>query len=245
MIIKTPEGFKINYIIKRKKGKPFIIFFHGLAGNYKEFTHQIKEFSKEYSILAFDILGHGESDKPKEEKYYRADYAVKIIINFIKKEKIANPILIGFSMGGFLASKLSEKIKVKKLILINPGFGYSAITPFFLIGEWFSQFMPEFFLKKLVKSYNIYEYNGLIDEYAKMLLKTPFYVHNTIIKNSKNEKMPELKQKAYVIKSKQDEIVNAYLPLKNYELIKINGFHMVHVQHSKEINQIIREIITS
>ncbi|MFA5333949.1 MAG: alpha/beta hydrolase [Candidatus Nanoarchaeia archaeon] len=243
MLFTTPEGFRINYWFNKIKGKPFIVFLHGLAGDYTEFTHQINALKKNYSILAFDMLGHGKSDKPKNAKYYRSGYGIKLILDFLKKEKIINPIIIGFSMGGFLACKISEKIKVKKLILINPAFGVKSISLFFLISEFFSRFAPKFILKLFVKSYNIYEYYGLLDEYAKMLLQTPEYVHKAIIENARAEIIPRVSQKAYVIKSRQDEIVNNYLPLKNYELFALNGFHLVHVQHYKEVNELIKKIL--
>ncbi|MDD4353082.1 MAG: alpha/beta hydrolase [Candidatus Nanoarchaeia archaeon] len=243
MFITTKEGFKINYFMTRKKNKPFIIFLHGLAGDHSEFTHQINVLKNNYSILAFDMLGHGKSDKPLNKIYYKSDYGVKIIIDFLKKNKIINPIIVGFSMGGFLACKISEKIKIKKLILINPAFGIKSISLFFLIGEFFSRFMPKFFLKLLVKSYKIYEYNGLLDEYAKMLLQTPAHVHKAIIENARYEKIPKVKQKAYLIKSKNDEIVNNYLPLENYEKFTAKGFHLVHVQNHEEITKIIQRIL--
>ncbi|MFA5303956.1 MAG: alpha/beta hydrolase [Candidatus Nanoarchaeia archaeon] len=243
MLFATPEGFKINYYFNKIKGKPFIVFLHGLAGDNSEFTHQINALKRDYSILAFDMLGHGKSSKPKDAKYYKSDYGVKLILDFLKKEKIINPIIIGFSMGGFLAAKLSEKIKVEKLILINPAFGIKSISLFFLISEFFSRFAPRFILKLFVKSYKIYEYHGLLDEYAKMLLQTPSHVHKAILENARAESIPIVSQKAYVIKSRQDEIVNNYIPLKNYELFTLNGFHLVHVQHYKEVSEIIKKIL--
>jgi pimeloyl-ACP methyl ester carboxylesterase len=242
MIFTTPEGFKINYYLNKIKGKPFIVFLHGLAGNYSEFTHQINALKNDYSILAFDLLGHGKSSKPKDAKYYKSDYGVKLILDFLKKNKITKPVIIGFSLGGFLAAKLSEKIKVKKIILINPAFGAKSIRLFFLISEFFSRFIPKFFLKLFVKSYKIYEYHGLLDEYAKMLLQTPVYVHRFIIENSKFETIPNVRQKTYIIKSRQDEIVNNYLPISDYEKFEINGFHLVHVQHYENIIKIIKKI---
>jgi pimeloyl-ACP methyl ester carboxylesterase len=243
MFLTTAEGFNIYYYLRKKKNKPFVVFLHGLAGNSTEFTHQINFLKKDYSILAFDLLGHGKSDKPKESKYYESDYGVNLILNFLKKNKIINPIFIGFSLGGFLACKISEKIKIKKLILINPAFGIRSISLFFLINEFFSRFAPRFLLKIFVTSYKIYEYHGLLDEYAKMLLQTPCHVHKLIIKNFSIEIIPKVKQKTYIIKSNQDEIVNNFLPLKNYELFNLNGFHLVHVQKYKEVNKIIKKIL--
>lgn len=243
MLITAHEGFKINYFISKKKGKPFIVFLHGLAGDNTEFTHQINALKKDYSILAFDMLGHGKSSKPKDGKYYKSNYGVDLIIDFFKKEKIVNPIIIGFSMGGFLACKISEKIKVKKLILINPAFGIKSISLFFLIGEFFSRFAPIFILKLFVKSYKIYEYHGLLDEYAKMLLQTPSHVHKALVENARIETIPKVAKKAFIIKSRQDEIVNNYIPLKNYELFEVKGFHLVHVQNYKEVNELIKKIL--
>ena len=127
--------------------------------------------------------------------------------------------------------------------MINPAFGAKSISLFSLISEFFSRFAPRFLLKLFVKSYRIYEYNGLLDEYAKMLLQTPSHVHRLIIENARTETLPKLSQEAFVIKSKQDEIVDNYLPLKNYELFTLNGFHLVHVQNYKRVNELIKKIL--
>ena len=146
-------------------------------------------------------------------------------------------------MGGFLACKVSEKIKVKKLILINPAFGIKSVSYFFLISELISRFIPRFLLKLFVKSPKIYEYHGLLDEYAKMLLQTPSYVHKAIIENSRSEIIPKIRQKACIIKSNQDEIVNNYLPINNYEKFNLSGFHLIHVQHHEQVTGIIKKIL--
>jgi pimeloyl-ACP methyl ester carboxylesterase len=59
MALKAKSGFNLNCMVSRKKGRPFIVFLHGLAGNHTEFFHQINFFKDKYSILAIDLLGHG------------------------------------------------------------------------------------------------------------------------------------------------------------------------------------------
>lgn len=245
MVFKTCEGLSIDYFIERNnKSKEFIVFLHGLAGDYSEFHHQMLFFKKNYSIIAPSFLGHGKSSKPLKKEYYSPNFLATKIIELLKKEKIINPIIIGFSLGGLIACKVAQKIKAKKIILINPAFGKKSITIFFKISSFLSFFAPKFILKFFVKSNNIYEYNGLLDEYAKMLIKTPKHVIKSIIYHAlKSNEKSFLKKKVFVIKSKNDEIVNDYLPLKNYEKFLVNGFHLVHVQNHGRITELLNEIL--
>ena len=55
---------KINYKIKRKKNSPFIVFIGGLGSNISSREDQMKYFSKYFSVLIFDNLGSGKSNKP-------------------------------------------------------------------------------------------------------------------------------------------------------------------------------------
>ena len=55
---------KINYKIKRKRNSPFIVFIGGLGSNISSREDQMKYLSKYFSVLIFDNLGSGKSNKP-------------------------------------------------------------------------------------------------------------------------------------------------------------------------------------
>lgn len=53
----------INYEVTGK-GDPLLLL-HGLGSNAQDWEVQISAFSKNYSVIAVDLRGHGLSDKPK------------------------------------------------------------------------------------------------------------------------------------------------------------------------------------
>lgn len=244
MYYKSKDKLKIYYEIIKNKNKPFIVFIHGFCGNIKSFKYQKDFFKKKYNILSIDLRGHGKSDKPKKEFFYKKELMINDVTNIIKKEKIKDFILIGFSLGGHIA--LNLPIKAKKIILINPLFNSNSVRKVFLIQEFISRFVPKFILKLFIKSYNIYEFNNLLETYGKLLYLTPLYVRKNIMKNIKNFKSIKksfLNKKCLVIKSNYDEVINKKIPLTNYTLKKINGFHYIIAQKPNKINKLISEYL--
>ncbi|NHJ49687.1 MAG: alpha/beta hydrolase [Asgard group archaeon] len=57
------NGVAINYEIFGT-GDPLLLI-HGLGSNAQDWEPQISSFSKNYRVIAVDLRGHGESDKPK------------------------------------------------------------------------------------------------------------------------------------------------------------------------------------
>lgn len=106
-----------------KRRKKTVIFIHGLKSdmNGKKsvyFNKYCKE--KNYSYLCFDFRGHGKSSGNFTD-YGIGDW-YEDLHKLIKFLKISKPILIGSSMGGWVAMLFSLKNpnKIKKLIGIAP-----------------------------------------------------------------------------------------------------------------------------
>lgn len=82
-------------------GRP-ILFVHGVAQCHLAFARQFA--SRElagFRLIAFDVRGHGESDKPDDIAYY-ADHRrwADDIHTVIQGLKLNRPIVAGWSMGG-------------------------------------------------------------------------------------------------------------------------------------------------
>lgn len=83
-----------------------ILLLHGW-GLSKGKYHKLKKLFREdnYQIYAIDLPGFGESQIPLKP-YYLNDY-VDFVINFLNKNKIQKPVIIGHSFGGRIAIKLA------------------------------------------------------------------------------------------------------------------------------------------
>ncbi|MFW9951603.1 MAG: alpha/beta fold hydrolase, partial [Candidatus Thorarchaeota archaeon] len=105
-----------------------IILLHGFASSASFFKAQINILKKNYRIIAFDALGHGRSDHPKDiiiSKNLRFDIIrdLEDLLKYLEvKEKygIIGHSLVGGMIGQLFAVKHPSDIKF--LILLNSGY---------------------------------------------------------------------------------------------------------------------------
>src|SRR4030095_15335946 len=65
------NGVKLNYIVEGE-GEP-VVLIHGLGSSARvnwQLPGIISLLSKKYRVIAVDMPGHGESDKPADEEAY-------------------------------------------------------------------------------------------------------------------------------------------------------------------------------
>ncbi len=88
---------KVRYTdVGNRKNKDALIFVHGWTCNTDFWKESVNAFP-EYRVIAIDLPGHGQSDKPKVE--YSMDYFAKSIEAVMKEAKIKSAVLVGHSMG--------------------------------------------------------------------------------------------------------------------------------------------------
>ena len=111
------NGNCFKYFFKNPKFKT-IVFIHGLGLNQDVWSWQVSLF-KNYNVLIYDLLGHGDSKDPEGEISLSmfADQLLQII-NHIKLEKF---ILVGFSLGSMISRKFASLHPsiVEALVLLN------------------------------------------------------------------------------------------------------------------------------
>jgi pimeloyl-ACP methyl ester carboxylesterase len=115
----TVDGHRIHYL-EGGRGKP-ILLIHGLGGRATDWANLMPQLSKGgYHVYAIDLLGYGESDKPKD-----ADYSIEqetaMASGFLDRLQLAHVDLAGWSMGGWVAIGLAlkEPQRVSKLVLCD------------------------------------------------------------------------------------------------------------------------------
>lgn len=107
------------YYEKINDKKNTIIILPGWGNTRETFKYIIEYFKNNYTIYIFDYPAFGNSPIPNKTLTIY-DYT-KIIYEFIKEEKIINPIIIAHSFGGRISILLDSiyNLKIKKLILID------------------------------------------------------------------------------------------------------------------------------
>ena len=90
------DGNKLHYHDIGKRDKKAIVFIHGWTGNTELWRESYSAFPK-YRVIVVDLVGHGQSGKPKVE--YTMEYFAKGLDAVLKKAKVSKAILVGHSMG--------------------------------------------------------------------------------------------------------------------------------------------------
>ena len=107
-----------NYYFYNKKESIPIVFIHGVGLDHKMWDNQV-DYLNEFSILTYDLLGHGKTPYNKE-KLSLKDFSDQLlgILDYLNIEKIN---LVGFSLGSLIALDFSSNFqnKVEKIILIG------------------------------------------------------------------------------------------------------------------------------
>ena len=122
-------------------GEP-VIFLHGAGAGAVTWYPSIHTISKNFQVLALDIVGYGESDKP-DAPYNRA-YFSKWLNDFLKELKIAKAQIVGLSQGGAIALQfaIDHPEKVDKLVLVDAA-GLGAKVSFWpLLGMLWMNYFP-------------------------------------------------------------------------------------------------------
>jgi pimeloyl-ACP methyl ester carboxylesterase len=106
---------KIHYV-SEGKGKDAIVLVHGWGCRLTHWRDQIPELSKRARVLALDLPGHGESDKP--EIKYDMDLFAAAIDAVMKDAGVERAVLVGHSMGTPVVRQFYRKYPQKTLALV-------------------------------------------------------------------------------------------------------------------------------
>lgn len=116
------------YYEKEGRGFP-IIFLHGNGESGDYFKHQVRYFSEQYCVITIDTRGHGKSPRGTAE-FSIAQFADDLN-DFMKRWRIPEAVLLGFSDGANIAMRFALKYpgKVRALILNGGNLNPKGVKP--------------------------------------------------------------------------------------------------------------------
>lgn len=137
------DGARIHYV-NYGKGSEALVLIHGWSQSVDAWRDQVADFAKRSRVIAIDLPGHGQSDKPTEAKgkgesakgksndgttaLYSMDHFARAVEAVMRDAKMKRAVLIGHSMGTPIARQFYRKYPDKTLgIVIVDG----ALQPFF------------------------------------------------------------------------------------------------------------------
>lgn len=168
------KGLNI-YFQKTGKGK-VLIMLHGWGQDVSTFWGVVQLLKDKYTIYLIDLPGFGRSDSPKNP-YTIYDYS-ELIKEFILKEKLNKPIVLGHSFGGRVAIKLfSSYPKLVDKLVLEDSAGIRSKTGFLKILVYvsvkiFHYLIPNIFNLKDRIRYKFYKKLGLDYINAGILIDT-------------------------------------------------------------------------
>ena len=111
---------------------PVVILLHGLSASIRHWQLLIPKLtSAGYCTVAPDLLGHGDSAKPPDPKFYTAQASLAALEDWIGCLELEEPFyLIGHSLGGYFSLRLAQRHpkKVRAVVLIDPLFSLSQLN---------------------------------------------------------------------------------------------------------------------
>lgn len=109
------DGARIRYM-NHGKGDDALVLIHGWTMNADNWRDQIPELSKHYRVIAMDLPGHGESDKPQVA--YSMDYFARAVEAVMRDANVNRAVLVGHSMGTPIARQFYRKYPAKTLAIV-------------------------------------------------------------------------------------------------------------------------------
>ncbi|WP_043310195.1 alpha/beta fold hydrolase [Pseudomonas sp. ML96] len=96
------DGLTIHYYEGGPRDGETLVMIHGFGANRDNWLRFARHFSQQYRVIALDLPGFGESDKP--DVNYDVASQTERLHAFVQTLGISKPHLIGNSMGGHIAA---------------------------------------------------------------------------------------------------------------------------------------------
>ena len=113
------NGIQFHYVTEGDG--PLMLFLHGFPEYWYSWRHQISEFSKNYKVVALDMRGYGQTDRPQGKENYTIDVLVDDVKEVVSALGYEKCVLVGHDWGAIVAWYVAMNYEacVEKLIVMN------------------------------------------------------------------------------------------------------------------------------
>lgn len=113
------NGITLHYVTQGEG--PLMLMLHGFPEFWYSWRHQIPEFAQDYKVVAVDMRGYNDSDKPQDLSAYQIQELIKDIEGIITGLGYESCVLVGHDWGGAIAWYFAYSYPqlVEKLIVLN------------------------------------------------------------------------------------------------------------------------------
>ncbi len=219
-----------------------LFFVHGYGGHALQWEKQLAEFAEKNRVVAFDLRGHGLSDRPMTR------YSMEEIIGDVERVVAAlnlpsKFVLLGHSFGTAIAAAYAAKHpdRVERLVLIGAAAEYR-LNPFLQTALALPPQAGEAIRRMMRKV------NPLAPDMPAYVLRSMY--HNAMRKWRGNDLFPRIATPTLVIMGHRDLVFqqSAFdaVPelIRGAQFVKIPvSAHMVHLERPDAVNRAISRFI--
>jgi len=101
------DNARIHYRVEGKLKQHTIVLLHGFTESLDIWDDFSAELSVDFKVISIDLPGHGDSDCIGES--HTMEIMADIIKSVLFKESVEECVIIGHSMGGYVALSFAEK----------------------------------------------------------------------------------------------------------------------------------------
>jgi len=120
----TADG-RFSFAEAGRAGAPALVFLHGIGGNARAFTNQLRYFGSDWRAIAWDMPGYGGSAPLAAGGSVAA--LAEALSRFLDQLGVERPVLVGHSIGGMIVQQLvAERADAAGAIVLaqtSPAFG--------------------------------------------------------------------------------------------------------------------------
>jgi pimeloyl-ACP methyl ester carboxylesterase len=134
----SPDGTRIAY--ERSGAGPALMLLHG-GGNSRQMWHEVdyvERLQDNFTVIAPDLRGHGESGLPTEPADYTVDKMIQDVLAVADACGVERFAIWGFSFGGKVGRYLAaQSERVAKIVLMGTPLGVG-------VSDEFHQYFADF-----------------------------------------------------------------------------------------------------
>lgn len=128
----TARGIRTRVLEAGSDRAPALVLVHGLFASHRSFEDAIEDLGERFHVIAPDLPGFGESEKPSPARYaYGVETHAESIADLIAAFGVGRASVLGHAMGGAIALTLAaEHPELVQRLVLEDALAYPHPQPF-------------------------------------------------------------------------------------------------------------------